>query len=233
MDDLVSSGVVGLISAIDCFDATLECRIRGAILDNLRGLDWAPRRQRKRAKQIEAAISLAQQRLCRTPTEDEIAQQLGLTLDEYHEWLVDVPGLKLESLERPAPEAGFSRDRVRDISGGQNELPSRLLERSELQKLVAEAISQMPEIEKTVLSLFYFEEITLREISRIVDLCEARVYQLKAQALLRLRSYLEQCWPSRRDLTTGRELLRRKRLKGLPILAGSAKRLDRRPAGIM
>src|SRR5260221_5630595 len=107
MDDLISTGVVGLISAIDRFDAShnvklktyAEYKIRGAILDSLRGLDWAPRQQRKRAKQIEAAISRAEQRLYRTPTEEEIAVELHLSIEEYHEWLVEVRGLNLGSLE--------------------------------------------------------------------------------------------------------------------------------------
>ncbi len=105
MDDLVSTGIVGLISAIDRFDAShnvklktyAEYKIRGAILDSLRGLDWAPRQQRKRSKQIEAAISRAEQLLHRSPSEEEIAQQLGISLEEYHEWLVEVRGLNLGS----------------------------------------------------------------------------------------------------------------------------------------
>ena len=107
LDDLISTGVLGLIAAVDRFDPTqnvtlktyAEYKIRGAILDSLRGLDWAPRQQRKRAKQIEAAINTAEQRLRRTPTEEEIAAELGQTIDEYHEWLVDARGLNLGSLE--------------------------------------------------------------------------------------------------------------------------------------
>ena len=106
LDDLISTGVVGLISAIDRFDAShnvklktyAEYKIRGAILDSLRGLDWAPRQQRKRSKQIEAAIAAVEQRLHRVPTEEEIAAQLGLTIEAYHEWLVEVHGLNLGSL---------------------------------------------------------------------------------------------------------------------------------------
>src|SRR5450631_1283047 len=112
LDDLVSTGVVGLISAIDRFDSShnvklktyAEYKIRGAILDSLRGLDWAPRQQRKRAKQIEAAIAAAEQRLHRTPGEEEIAAQLGLDITEYHEWLVEIRGLNLGSLENASPD---------------------------------------------------------------------------------------------------------------------------------
>src|SRR5271155_3822554 len=107
LDDLISTGILGLIAAIDRFDPTqnvklrtyAEYKIRGAILDSLRGLDWAPRQQRKRAKQIEAAICIAEQRLHRSPTEEEIAGQLGLDITEYHSWLVEIRGLNLGSLE--------------------------------------------------------------------------------------------------------------------------------------
>jgi RNA polymerase sigma factor FliA len=208
LDDLVSTGVVGLISAIDRFDATLnvklktyaEYKIRGAILDSLRGLDWAPRQQRKRAKQIEAAISQAEQHLHRTPTEEEIAKQLNLKIEEYHEWLVEIRGLNLGSLESTAPDDESSRDLLRYISGDEEELPSRLLERSELHRLLSESISRMPEIEKTVLSLYYYEEMTLREISKIVRLHESRISQLKSQAILRLRAYMEKRWPTPRGI---------------------------------
>ena len=213
LDDLVSTGIVGLISAIDRFDSShnvklktyAEYKIRGAILDSLRGLDWAPRQQRKRSKQIEAAISRAEQLLHRSPTEEEIAQQLGLTLDAYHEWLVDVRGLNLGSLESAAPEDDNtnSRDLLKYISGDEENWPSRLLERSELQKLLAEAIGKMPDIEKTVLSLYYHEELTLREIAKIVSLHESRISQLKSQAILRLRTYMEKRWPMDRGTRTG------------------------------
>ena len=206
LDDLISAGAIGLISAIDRFDPSLnvklktyaEYKIRGAILDSLRGLDWAPRQQRKRAKLIEAAISSAEQRLKRTPTEDEIAAQLGLSLEEYYEWLVEVRGLSLGSLEAASSDEDQNRDLLRYLSGDEEEWPSRVLERSELQKLLTDAITRMPDIERTVLSLYYYEELTLREISKIVRLHESRISQLKSQAILRLRSYMERRWPTMR-----------------------------------
>lgn len=208
IEDLISAGTIGLISAIDRFDASLnvklktyaEYKIRGAILDSLRGLDWAPRQQRKRAKQIEAVIAAAEQRLKRTPTEEEIASQLGLCLEEYYEWLVEIRGLSLGSLEAASSEEDQNRDLLRYISGDEQEWPSRVLERSELQKLLADAITRMPEIERTVLSLYYYEELTLREISKIVRLHESRISQLKSQAILRLRTFMERRWPTLRGM---------------------------------
>ena len=207
LDDLVSTGVVGLISAIDRFDAShnvklktyAEYKIRGAILDGLRGLDWAPRQQRKRSKQIEAAMVSAEHRLKRSASEEEIAQELGLGLGEYHAWLVEVRGLNLGSLEGASDDED-SRDLLNFISDDEEDWPSRLLERNELKKLLALAITKMPEVERTVLDLYYHEELTLREISKILHLHESRISQLKSQAILRLRAYMEKRWPKPRGL---------------------------------
>jgi RNA polymerase sigma factor for flagellar operon FliA len=202
LEDLVSTGIVGLISAIDRFDPAhnvklktyAEYKIRGAILDSLRGLDWAPRQQRKRAKQIEAAIAAVEQKLQRMPTEEEIAAQLGISMREYHDWLIDVRAVNLGSLENGAPEED-GKDLLKFISDREESWPSRLLERAELERLLAEAIERMPQIEKTVLNLYYREEMTLREIARIVNLHESRISQLKSQAILRLRTYIAKRWP--------------------------------------
>jgi RNA polymerase sigma factor for flagellar operon FliA len=207
LDDLVSTGVIGLIAAIDRFDAShnvklktyAEYKIRGAILDSLRGLDWAPRQQRKRSKQIEAAIVAVEQRVQRSPTEDEIAAQLGLSLEEYYGWLVEIRGLNLGSLENASGDED-NRDLLKFVSDDEESWPSRLLERGELKKLLAEAISKMPDVEKTVLSLYYHEELTLREISKILRLHESRISQLKSQAILRLRAYMEKRWPNPRGI---------------------------------
>lgn len=208
LEDLISTGIVGLISAIDRFDPVhnvklktyAEYKIRGAILDSLRGLDWAPRQQRKRVKQIEAAICGIEQRIKRAPTEDEIAQELGLSLEGYHEWLVEVRGVNLGSLESSSTQQEEGRDLLKYISDDESMWPSRLLERSELERLIAEGIEKMPETERIVLSLYYYEELTLREISKVVNLHESRISQLKSQAILRLRSYVEKRWPCERGL---------------------------------
>jgi RNA polymerase sigma factor for flagellar operon FliA len=203
LEDLISTGIVGLISAIDRFDPAhnvklktyAEYKIRGAIMDSLRGLDWAPRQQRRRAKQIEAAITRCEQRLQRMPTEVEIAQELDVSLEEYREWLVDVRGVNLGSLENAYPEEE-GRDLLKYLADDSEGSPAQLLERSELERLLANAIERMPEVERTVLSLYYREELTLREISKIVHLHESRISQLKSQAILRLRAFLEKRWPS-------------------------------------
>ncbi len=201
LEDLISTGIVGLISAIDRFDPShnvklktyAEYKIRGAILDSLRGLDWAPRQQRKRVKRIEAAIASAEQKLHRTPTEEEIAAELNLNTSEYHEWLVDIRGINIGSLESTFGDDG--RSLLRYISDDEDSWPSHVVERAELERLVAEAIDKMPYVERTVLSLYYHEELTLREIAKVIRLHESRVSQLKSQAIVRLRSYIRKRWP--------------------------------------
>lgn len=207
LEDLVSTGILGLISAIDRFDpgqkvklkTYAEYKIRGAILDSLRGLDWAPRQQRRRSKLIEMAVANLEQHLHRAPTEDEIAGELGLSLEEYHEWLVEIRGLNVGSLEH-APGEEEGRDLLKFISDKQDDWPSHLLERAELKRILAQAISRMPYIERTVLGLYYQQELTLREISRVVKLHESRVSQLKTQAIVRLRAFVRQKWPSGRGI---------------------------------
>ena len=207
LEDLVSSGIVGLISAIDRFDPRhnvklktyAEYKIRGAILDSLRGLDWAPRQQRRRSKQIEAAIASVERKIGRTPCEEEIAAELGVELSEYHDWLSEVRGLNLGSLESGGVDED-NRDLLKFVSDDEEQWPSRLLERAELVRLLKTGIERMPQIERTVLGLYYQEELTLREIARIVNRHESRVSQLKSQAVLRLRSYLGKKWPTGRGI---------------------------------
>jgi RNA polymerase sigma factor for flagellar operon FliA len=208
LDDLISTGVIGLISAIDNFDpgenvklkTYAEYKIRGAILDSLRGLDWAPRQKRKKSKQIEAAVAAAEQRLQRAPTEAEIAAELGIQTDEYHKWLVEIRGLNIASLEYVSGDQGT--DMLNYIPDDSDDLPSAIFERSELERLLATSIEGIPEIERTVLSLYYHEELTLREIAQVVNLHESRISQLKSQAILRLRSHMAQQWPAARGMVT-------------------------------
>jgi len=206
LDDLISTGVLGLISAIDNFNPVhnvklktyAEYKIRGAILDSLRGLDWAPRQKRRKSKQIEAAIATAEQRLQGPPTEEDIAAELSITLEEYHEWLVEIRGLNLASLEYAGGDQG--KDLLHYLPDSGENLPSLLLERAELERLLASSIELIPEIERTVLSLYYHEELTLREIAQVVNLHESRISQLKSQAIIRLRSHLAQQWPVTRGM---------------------------------
>ena len=154
LDDLISTGVIGLIAAIDNFDPSqnvklktyAEYKIRGAILDSLRGLDWAPRQKRRQAKKIEKAIAAAEQRLQRAPTEDEIASQLEIPLEEYHEWLVEIRGLNIASLEYTSGDQ--TKDLLHYIPDNDDNLPSTLLEKSELERILAQSIDTIPAMER-------------------------------------------------------------------------------------
>ncbi len=207
LDDLVSTGTLGLISAIDRFDpsrhvhlrAYAEHKIRGGMLDSLRGLDWAPRQQRRRAKQIQAAISALEQRLHRAPTEQEVAEELGLTVDRYRQWQVHAQALTLRSLETEEPADSDKRRLFQFLCGDPKELPSAVFERSELQRALAAAISGLPEVHQTVLSLYYRDELKPREISKIVGLHESRISIIRSRAIRQLRAYMAKLWPTGRQ----------------------------------
>jgi len=204
LDDLISTGVIGLIAAVDHFDPAqgvqlktyAEHKIRGAILDSLREMDWAPKNKRRRAKQIEAAINTLEQRLGRAPGEEEIAAELKVGLEEYQQWLFEVHGLTIGSLEFASEDQ--EGDRLSFIPDSEEKLPSTTLERAELERLLAQAIEQMPKMERTVLSLYYHEEATLREIAEITQMHLSRIAQLKSQGILRLRTYIERRWSAQR-----------------------------------
>ena len=206
IDDLISAGTLGLISAVDNFDSSqnvllktyAEYRIRGAILDSLRGMDFAPRQKRRQARQIEAAMATCEQRSGRPATEDEIAAELGLSLDEYREWLVELEHVQIGEFDAaagPAPSTVLRR-----LADDHENLPSVVLERLELERLLGRSIGNLPKVERTVLALYYKEELNLREIAGIMDLHLSRISQLKSQAVLRLRTAMQKRWPAGRGL---------------------------------
>jgi len=199
LDDLISAGVLGLIDAVDHFDRTMnvklktyaEHKIRGAILDSLRSLDWAPRNKRRKAKLIEQAIMESERRLQRAPTEEEVAITLEITLEEYRRWLVETRGINLAPIEQPGRGDSEGTDVLQFVSDDEEQWPSKLFERAELSRLVAVAIERLPDVERTIVFLYYRKELTLRQISKVVHLHETRVSQLKSQAVHRMRSSLQ------------------------------------------
>ena len=200
LDDLVSVGVIGLISAIDHFDPSqgvklktyAEYKIRGAILDSLRDLDWAPRQKRKKAKRVESAVAAAEQRVHRVPTEEEVAAELNLSTAEYRAWLVEIRGLQSHPCE--------SGHDVQLVPDRDENLPSRIFEREELHRLLGHLIEEMPKMERTVLRLYFEEDMTLRQIAEMVNLHESRISQLKTQAIGRLRGHMDKHWPTPRGV---------------------------------
>jgi RNA polymerase sigma factor FliA len=202
LDDLISTGVIGLIAAIDNFDPSFHVqlntyadrKIRGAIMESLREMDWAPRECRTKSKLIAAAIHRAKQRAGHEPSEEEISTELSISLAEYQKWLNEVQAIDLKPLEGVAGDD--SRDLLNFISDDEQSWPSHIVERSELERILALALDRIPKVERTVLSLYYYEELNLREISEVLGMHLSRIGQLRAQAILRLRSHLERVWLS-------------------------------------
>ncbi len=205
-EDLISAGAVGLISAIDNYDPRqnvrlktyAEFRIRGAILDSLREGDWAPRLKRRLAREMEDAVAKAEHRLGRAPEEAEIAAELCMSVEVYRQRLGDLAALDIGELEYSQDD--YERPSlVRYISARDEDSPAVLLEKAELERLISKAIDCIPKPERLILSLYFYEELTLKEIGEVMGLHFTRVSQLKSQAILRLRNAIATRWPGARQ----------------------------------
>ena len=199
LDDLLSAGVIGLMDAIDKYDPArdtkfktyAEFRIRGAILDELRAQDWIPRSMREKAKNIERAFSRLEQKLGRNVTEDEAARELGMELEEFQGALSQCKSISLVSLDEVGSFADGDRKSLLGLlesEKGSN--PMVRLAGAELKDVVAKAIEELPEKQRLVLSLYYYEDLNLKEIGQVLEVTESRVSQLHTQAVIRLRSKL-------------------------------------------
>ena len=199
-EDLVSYGMIGLINAIDRFDPSrgirfetfATSRIRGAVIDQLRALNWLPRSAVARMKQIETTLAKLEQGLGRPATEEEAAGEIGVSVDRYRHMLLEA-GVMVLSLD--APLAGLAPDEgVVTLSELLEDHitpdPADQAEQSELVTLLSKAIDQLPPRERLLLSLYYQEELTMKEISKLMQVSESRVCQLHMQAILRLRAVL-------------------------------------------
>ncbi len=199
-DDLVSYGIIGLINAIDRFDPTrgvrfeafATARIRGAVIDQLRVLNWLPRSAVARVRQIETALAELEQRLGRPAKEQEAAAEIGVSIQRYRQMLLEM-GIVVLSLDAPLgslmqdDEATSLSDLIEDsaLPG-----PAQQVEHLEILEVLSSAVKRIPERERLLLSLYYREELTMKEISRLMNVSESRVCQLHMQAILRLRSAL-------------------------------------------
>jgi len=199
--DLVSYGLLGLMSAIDRYDPERDikfetyaiARVRGSIIDELRTLDWVPRSVRSRARNIERAIRELEAKLARAPTDEEIAGRLGISTDELEESLIDISRSSIAALDELWSTAGEG-DQVsllEMLEDPESIKPAEALDETEVREALAEAISRLPEREKLVVTLYYYEELTLREIGEVLGVTESRVSQLHTKAILRLRSRLQ------------------------------------------
>lgn len=193
-DDMVSYGVFGLIDAIDKFDMTKEVkfetyaslRIRGAILDQIRKMDWIPRTIRQRQKQIDAAMKEIEQSTGREAKDEEIAAKLGISADEFLDWQSQMKVNNIVSLNEYV-EQGSDIPSDKNTTGG-FESPESVIEKSELKEMLEEALELLTEKEKKVVLLYYYEDLTLKEISRVLEVSESRISQLHTKALQKMKT---------------------------------------------
>jgi RNA polymerase sigma factor for flagellar operon FliA len=194
-EELVSAGIIGLLDALDKFDSEMgikfqtyaEHRIRGAILDELRKMDWIPRSVRKDIHRLEDAITAVKLRVGRDPEDSEITQEMGINIDSYHKIISRARGIGLLSLDETLPD-GFTPK----FAGQASDLPSPIdeLKVKELKEIISKALSELSEREQFVVSLYYYDELTLKEIAKVLGLTESRISQIHSKAIIKLRAKL-------------------------------------------
>ncbi len=201
IEDLINAGVIGLIDAIEKYDpgrdntfkTYAEFRIRGAMLDELRGLDWVPRSVRQKESALERAYEELERRLGRSATDEEVATTLGIKLHEFYEWLNQVKGVSLLSLETLGMRAadGESINLLEILPSDDTKSPPQVFQTHRLKEIVARAIDDLPYQEKIVIFLYYYEELTMKEIGKVLEITDSRVSQIHTKAILHLRTKLK------------------------------------------
>jgi len=200
--DLISYGLLGLIAAIERYEPEREIkfetfaitRIKGSIIDELRSLDWVPRSVRARAREIERVNAKLENQLQRPPTDQEMADALGISVEEFQESLLQISNSSIVALDELWTVSDSSGDQVSLLDTLQDPSavdPAQEMDTTEMKDRLAEAISRLPEREKLVIALYYYENLTLREIGEVLGVTESRVSQLHTTAVLRLKSRLQ------------------------------------------
>ena len=199
--DLINSGIIGLIDAIEKFDAGrkikfktyAEFRIKGAILDELRALDWVPRSTRQKASKLERAYAELEQRLGRSASDAEMMAFLKIPADEFNQLIREARGvalLSLDELQSSDHDENFERNLLEYLADPEAMSPAQIMNLDQIYRVVSETIDQLPEKERLVISLYYYEELTMKEIGEILGITESRVSQIHTKAILRLRGRL-------------------------------------------
>ncbi|NCN04209.1 MAG: RNA polymerase sigma factor WhiG [Spirochaetales bacterium] len=199
-DDLVGYGVFGLFDAIEKFDPEKHVkfktyavtRIRGAIFDELRSIDWVPRSVRQKGREIEEAVRKLESSLGRSATDSEIAKELGMNNKDFEKAMMKVSGTSILSLN-DVWYTGDDNDKVSiadSIESPQNLNPDTIVEKEEIKRVIVQAIQELPDKEKKVLVLYYYEDLTLKEIGKVLEVTESRVSQLHTKAIMRLKAKL-------------------------------------------
>jgi len=198
LDDLVHAGVLGLIDALQKFDAEkhvqfgsyAKFRIRGAILDSLREMDWSPRDLRRKGRRLEEAYNKLRSEMGRNPNEPELAAELGMELRDLQVLLGEIDGLEVGSLRILSPRDGKEEDLCEYLPNEADETPLILCLRSEMKQILANAIEELPQKEQQVLVLYYFQELTMKQVGAVLGVGESRVSQIHSVAVVRLRARL-------------------------------------------
>jgi RNA polymerase sigma factor for flagellar operon FliA len=201
LNDLVSAGILGLLDAIEKFDPNrgvkfktyAELRIKGAILDSLRNLDWAPRSLRKKSKDLERVCRELEQRLSRPATDKEVSEAMEMPLEEFYELMDQIKGLNLGSFQELSgqEEDKNSEPLVKYVPDAPHLDPFFVFHKTEIKGILSGAIDSLPKKERLVVSLYYFDEMTMKEIGKVLSVNESRVSQLHTKAMLRLRTKLK------------------------------------------
>lgn len=192
-EDLVSYGIFGLIDAIEKYDigrgvkfeTYAQLRIRGAIIDQLREIDWLPRSVRQKSKEIERAYFNLENKLGRPATDEEMADSFGITLEDFQKKIQNITTYSIVSLDDLIEQ---NRELYGCEADNQPDTPESVAENVEVKKILIDTIDKLPEKEKTVISLYYFEELTYKEIGKLLDISESRVSQLHTKAIIRLKN---------------------------------------------
>ncbi len=199
IEDLISSGVIGLMDAIDKYDPSrdnkfktyAEFRIRGAILDELRSQDWVPRSVRDKAKKLDRMSQDLEQKFGRKPTDDELSQALGMAIEEFFDMNAKVRGVQLLSIDDFGGTNGNAERRslLDSLENPNSKNPFTQLRNASARDILRRHIDELPEKQKLVLQLYYFEDLNLKEIGRILEVTESRVSQLHTQAIEKLKRH--------------------------------------------
>ena len=211
LDDLISSGVIGLMDAIDKYDSTrdnkfktyAEFRIRGAILDELRAQDWVPRSVRDKAKLLDRTMIELEASLGRSPQDEEIAEKLNMSMDEFYDLINQVRPVSVLSIDEAATFSSVDKKSILNLlEATKMNNPFTQLNMKSIKDIVTKAIEELPERQRLVLSLYYYEDLNLKEIGKVLRVTESRVSQLHAQAVSRLRAKLAQTFEDQEQEAT-------------------------------
>jgi len=197
-DDLISAGITGLIEAVDHYDITSgtkfesfsNFRIHGAIIDELRAMDWVPRSIRNKARKLQTAYSILERKLSRPATDTEVAEFLNISIEDFNILINETKSVTIISLSTPV-KRGDTTQFSEIIADTKEELPAEIMQKKDRKKLIIEAINHLPKQERIVLTLYYYEEMNFKEIGEVLSVSESRISQIHSKAIFRLKGRLD------------------------------------------